>query len=854
MKKIIFPFFLLCILNSIAYGTDVDTLIISMQVGDSLIVSKSIGNCLSSDGTYDLDYVLPSGLTFETIMVKENETYGTIHVIFALKSSLLMEPGDYTGQITYAIFRGGSECISKTFELKIKITSALKPIADFNTKYTTITQYGSVNFSNTTQNAVSEWQWAFGDGETSTSKAPTHIYANTGLFTVSLIAIGPAGKDIITKENYITVLAKGTPGILKWSYNTGDDIITTPALGLNEEIFVTSRIKKLFSFNPDGTLRWDYSFDEYPKTPVVGPDGSVFVSDNDGCLQAIDSTGNRLWVYCQDEKLSIPAIGVDSTIYITCNDDSLYALNYNGTKKWAVNMGGSSTGQPLIGIDGSIYVLSYNGTFDNRLISYNPGGQQNWKLQLELSGNSSDTKTSLDNDGTVYVAESNKLYAISREGKIKWNYPTQENKPAFCSTPVIVKDSLIIFGTSIATVIYLEKSGIETNHIELSKSTLNIFTPTLGNKGYLYAIRQTDTLFSLNNETIIWRFGFLPGSYTSFIDCRGGLVDNKGVYYVGNQDGFIYAIQTESDSLSDAPWPKQSCNIYNTNRVLYPAPILASPTNELKDLDINVQLLWSKVAGCKQFIVDFASNPSFSSSITREISDTTTTFSGLQHGKTYYWRVRSDFGPRQSIWTKTRCFTTVSEIPDVPNVPELSSPANGAFDQPTELDLRWEISERAAIYSLQVSNVSDFSTSIIDQDSIIATQCSVIGLTDETTYYWRVSASNEGGTSNWSSVWNFTTVNPTGIDENDSYNYYWLKQNFPNPFDNTSVIEFNIPKSDHVRLVLTDMSGKEILLIDGQLSKGNYQVKVSKNDLHDGLWIYRLSTNEYFKVRKMIVE
>jgi hypothetical protein len=232
------------------------------------------------------------------------------------------------------------------------------------------------------------------------------------------------------------------------------------------------------------------------------------------------------------------------------------------------------------------------------------------------------------------------------------------------------------------------------------------------------------------------------------------VLDNNGVLYVGSQDGYLYAIQTESDSLASIPWPKQGCNIFNTNRVLYPAPSLFFPSDSATAMDTSLELSWHKVQGAKQFVVEFASNSNFTNSITREITDTSTIFHGLQHGQIYYWRVRTDFGIKLS---------------------------------------------------------------------------------------------------NWSPVRNFKTTNVTGI-EDLAESAYWLKQNYPNPFDYSTIIEFRIPKTDHILLVLTDMSGKEIVLFDGVLSEGTYQFKVLKNNLHSGVWLYSIRTNEYLEAKKMIIE
>jgi len=92
-----------------------------------------------------------------------------------------------------------------------------------------------------------------------------------------------------------------------------------------------------------------------------------------------------------------------------------------------------------------------------------------------------------------------------------------------------------------------------------------------------------------------------------------------------------------------------------------------------------------------------------------------------------------------------------------PDVPTLSSPANNATDQPLSLNLVWNSVSDATSYDYQVSTVSDFS-SLVKSGNTASTQVNISGLSNETTYYWRVRALNSGGSSAWSSYWTFTTI------------------------------------------------------------------------------------------------
>ena len=60
-------------------------------------------------------------------------------------------------------------------------------------------------FTDTSTGAFTTWSWDFGEGMTSTEQSPTHTYALTGTFSVSLTVKGPGGSDTAVKARYIRV-------------------------------------------------------------------------------------------------------------------------------------------------------------------------------------------------------------------------------------------------------------------------------------------------------------------------------------------------------------------------------------------------------------------------------------------------------------------------------------------------------------------------------------------------------------------------------------------------------------------------------------------------------------------------
>ncbi len=103
------------------------------------------------------------------------------------------------------------------------------------------------------------------------------------------------------------------------------------------------------------------------------------------------------------------------------------------------------------------------------------------------------------------------------------------------------------------------------------------------------------------------------------------------------------------------------------------------------------------------------------------------------------------------VWT----FTTIA-----PGTPTLVSPANGSVQQATNPTMVWNAVPGATTYRLQLSTSNSFATRVYDDSTLTSNSHQIPGLTVATTYYWRVNSKIAGGTSTYSTVWNFTTIGP----------------------------------------------------------------------------------------------
>ena len=81
-----------------------------------------------------------------------------------------------------------------------------------------------------------------------------------------------------------------------------------------------------------------------------------------------------------------------------------------------------------------------------------------------------------------------------------------------------------------------------------------------------------------------------------------------------------------------------------------------------------------------------------------------------------------------------------------------------------------------------------------------------------------------------------------------------LSQNYPNPFNPVTKINFQIASSGNVKLNVYDISGKSISdLVDQHMTPGSYSVTFDASSVPSGVYFYRLETDLYSEVKRMML-
>ncbi|MFT2092936.1 PQQ-binding-like beta-propeller repeat protein [Paraglaciecola sp. 2405UD69-4] len=353
------------------------------------------------------------------------------------------------------------------------------------------------------------------------------------------------GNKYIVKLLGLTVFSSSslfaTDGDLKWTFETGAEIISSPTFSNSGVIYIGSYDHKLYAINQDGSLAWSFSAGAgISATPVIADDGTIYFGSIDNNIYALNSDGTLKWSFTTDGDInSWASIGQDETVYIGSDDNKVYALNNDGTLKWSYETNGDVRSSPTVSADGVIYF----GSYDNNFYALNSDGTLKWSYETgaEIAGSSA-----IGDDGTIYTGSfDGNIYAFQPDGTVSWTFTT-ENRVR--SSPAIDINGNLYFG-SYDTYLYSISSDGELNWRYPVDSVIQ-GSPTITSDGTVYIGASNGVFYAVSSD------GELNNSYTTAgAIFSSAAVGTDGTLYAGSFDGKLYAFEG-SYGLMQSVWPR----------------------------------------------------------------------------------------------------------------------------------------------------------------------------------------------------------------------------------------------------------------------------------------------------------
>jgi hypothetical protein len=85
--------------------------------------------------------------------------------------------------------------------------------------------------------------------------------------------------------------------------------------------------------------------------------------------------------------------------------------------------------------------------------------------------------------------------------------------------------------------------------------------------------------------------------------------------------------------------------------------------------------------------------------------------------------------------------------------------------------------------------------------------------------------------------------------------FYYLGQNYPNPFYQNTRINYSIPASAEVEMILYDLQGRAVkIMVDEVKPGGSYAYDLNTLNLAKGIYFYRMRSKDFTAVKKLIVK
>ncbi len=213
------------------------------------------------------------------------------------------------------------------------------------------------------------------------------------------------------------------------------------------------------------------------------------------------------------------------------------------------------------------------------------------------------------------------------------------------------------------------------------------------------------------------------------------------------------------------------------------------------------------------------------------------------------WQLEIDFEGE----TYSHSFT-VSDPATPPTEVFLRYPENDIEIVDEDITLYWLPLADAQSYEIEIAADPEFNDIILTQSNLLVLNMELTQNDMVSENYWRVRATNANGTGEWSESRRIVNGIINSVDQEDSEipTELVLKQNFPNPFNPSTLIEYSIPVSSFVELTVYDLSGRIIeSLVSSNQSAGNHQVNFNASNLASGIYIYQLRANGLVVTNKM---
>ncbi len=180
------------------------------------------------------------------------------------------------------------------------------------------------------------------------------------------------------------------------------------------------------------------------------------------------------------------------------------------------------------------------------------------------------------------------------------------------------------------------------------------------------------------------------------------------------------------------------------------------------------------------------------------------------------------------------------------------NPVRNAIEVPIDTTLEWSgnFPTREVTYDVWLGETSENLLNVGTGTVINNTLYSFTpNLNEDTNYWWRVRAITETDTI-WSGLWHFAVGNPVSTDNQIySLNASQIVGNFPNPFNPSTTIRYNLNDSGFIRIEIFNIKGQMVnSLVNQYQTAGEKSIfwngsDTLNNEVSSGMYFFKLNVS-----------
>lgn len=357
-------------------------------------------------------------------------------------------------------------------------------------------------------------------------------------------------------------------------------------------------------------------------------------------------------------------------------------------------------------------------------------------------------------------------------------------------------------------------------------------------------------------------------------------------HYTNDENPFVYSIRFENDSA--AAFPAQTIRIYDTldvskfdlNTFSFTSVTLGKKTLSLNDTK------------CFFGDIDFSAEYGVNARVTGQLDTSTGVISWILNTidpltNQITTNISAGFLPPDSLspYGQGNVNFIVNLLPSVTNGDSVQNRATIIFDfNAPILTPIWQ----SSIDTIKPQSILSASTPVTTDDSVLVTWAgsdvfseirsytlyfSTDGITyipwltntsatsayfytnlDTTYYFYSLAKDSAGNIEDAQLFADDSTTFITSINDITSLNETILFQNRPNPFNNSTVIDFYLHKPANVTLYISDILGHVVKTIkDEKMNSGKHSVEINGELLYGGYYFYKMVTSDFTDTKRMIL-